>query len=208
MKKVFLVLLTLLVCNFSYAEDNLHNAIRNEDTIVYSLEDSSWKRFSGEEDGIIITKQLVEGTGSCSIYNNADGTLAFALATDYELINDGKLIIVDNNMLKYYKLLYNGESFEQVLLSEDEVKSIFPDVEIYKLSCVDSDGKMWLHKPLGKQRNLLLFNDTDRCFHSLNTLSKGVQDSEIKGLIKINKYGIIRFSHFGERDGKLVFYIR
>ena len=67
---------------------------------------------------------------------------------------------------------------------------------------------MWLHKPLGKQRNLLLFNDTDRCFHSLNTLSKGVQDSEIKGLIKINKYGIIRFSHFGERDGKLVFYIR
>ena len=32
--------------------------------------------------------------------------------------------------------------------------------------------------------------------------------TEIRGLITINKYGIIRFKHFGERDGKLIFYIR
>ena len=61
------------------------------------------------------TKKLIEGAGSYSLYNYSDGRLAFALTTDCEFIKDDKLIIIDNNLLKYYKLIFNGENFEQIL---------------------------------------------------------------------------------------------
>lgn len=207
MKKVFLILL-LSVCNMVFANENPHNAIFDGDKVVYSLEDSRWSLNEKENDKIILIKQLIEGTGSCSVYNYEDGSLAFALATDYELVNNGKFIIIDNNLLKYYKVVYNGENFEQILLTEEEIKELFPDAELFKLSWVDSDNKMWIHKPFLKQRKLILVNDTERCFHKLTTKSKTAQDSEIKGLINLNRYGILRFTHFGERDGELVFYIR
>ena len=67
---------------------------------------------------------------------------------------------------------------------------------------------MWLHKPLFKKKTILLVNDTDRYFHKITCKSKNIQDSEIKGLITIPRYGIIRFTHFGKHKGKLTFYIR
>ena len=208
MKKVFLIIFLLLFCSPLFANENPHNAIFNEDKVIYSLISSKWTKDNSGTDKIILTKQLVEGTGSCSVYKYEDESLAFALATDYELLNNGKLIIIDNNLLKYYKMIFDGENFEQVLMSDEEIREAFPQAEIFKLSWVDSDNKIWIHKPFLKQRILILVNDTERCFHKLNTKSKNVQDSEIKGLIRINKYGRIKFSHFGERDGKLVFYIR
>lgn len=208
MKKVFLIIFLLLFCSPLFANENPHNAILNEDKVIYSLISSKWTKDNSGTDKIILTKQLVEGTGSCSVYKYEDESLAFALATDYELLNNGKLIIIDNNLLKYYKMIFDGENFEQVLMSDEEIREAFPQAEIFKLSWVDSDNKIWIHKPFLKQRILILVNDTESCFHKLNTKSKNVQDSEIKGLIRINKYGRIKFSHFGERDGKLVFYIR
>jgi len=208
MKKVFLITFLLLFCNPLFANENSHNAIFNNDKIIYSKINSIWSKKDNGADRIVLIKQLNEGTGSCSIYNYEDGSLAFALATDYELLNNGKLIIIDNNLLKYYKIIFNGENFEQVLMTDEEIREAFPQAEIFKLSWVDSDNKIWIHKPFLKQRNLILVNDTERCFHKIETKSKNVQDSEIKGLIRINKYGRIKFSHFGERDGKLVFYIR
>lgn len=208
MKKILLILLSFLFSATAFAEENIHNAIYNNDKVFCSVLDSSWATVGIGEGKLVLIKQLDEGTGSCSIYNYEDGTLAFALATDYELIKNNKLIVIDNNLLKYYKIVYNGKSFEQIPLTEDEIKELFPQAEIFKISWIDSDDKMWLHKPFLKQRTLILVNDTDRCFHKLNTNSKNVQDSEILGLITINKYGRIKFSHFGERDGKLVFYIR
>lgn len=208
MRKVFFILLSFLISTSVFAEEKVHNAILNNDKVAYSQSNSSWSLDNFDNEKIILVKELNEGTGSCSIYNYEDGTLAFALATDYELINNGKFIIIDNNLLKYYKLIYNGENFEQVLLTDEEIKEIFPEAEIFKISWIDSDNRTWLHKPFSKQRTLILVNDTDRCFHKLNTSSKNVQDNEIAGLISINRYGRIKFSHFGERDGKLIFYIR
>ena len=67
---------------------------------------------------------------------------------------------------------------------------------------------MWIHKPIFKKKTFILVNDTDRFFHRITCKSKNTQDPEIKGLFTISRYGIIRFTHFGERDGKLTFYIR
>ena len=208
MRKFFIILLLFLGCNIIFANENIHNSINDGDSIIYLPYEQKWATGSADEDGIVFKKILVEGTGSHSIYKNQDDSLAFALATDYEMINNGNLIVVDNNLLKYYKLVYNNEAFEQIELTEDEIRVIFPNAEILKISQIDNDNKMWLHKPFSKKRVLLLVNDTDKFFHRITCKSKNIQDSEIKGLITISRYGIVRFSHFGERNGKLIFYIR
>ena len=208
MKKVLLSLLLFSFSSTVFADENTFNLIKNEDKVFYSQENSIWLKEPETNNEQILTKTLFEGAGSYSIYNKEDGSLAFALATDCELINNGKLIIVDNNILKYYKLEYNGRSIEQIELTDEEIQEVFPEAEIFKLSQIESDNKIWLHKPFRKERTLILVNDTDKFFHGINCKSKNVQNPEIKGLIKISRYGIIRFTHFGEYKGSLTFYIR
>ena len=208
MKKVLLSLLLFSFSSTVFADDNTFNLIKNEDKVFYSQENSIWLKEPETKNEQILTKTLFEGAGSYSIYNKEDGSLAFALATDCELINNGKLIIVDNNILKYYKLEYNDRSIEQIELTDEEIQEVFPEAEIFKLSQIESDNKIWLHKPFRKERTLILVNDTDKFFHGINCKSKNVQNPEIKGLIKISRYGIIRFTHFGEYKGSLTFYIR
>lgn len=208
MKKVLLSLLLFSFSSTVFADNNTLNLIKNEDKVFYSQENSIWLKEPETNNEQILTKTLFEGAGSYSIYNKEDGSLAFALATDCELINNGKLIIVDNNILKYYKLEYNDGSIEQIGLTDEEIQGVFPEAEIFKLSQIESDNKIWLHKPFRKERTLILVNDTDKFFHGINCKSKNVQNPEIKGLIKISRYGIIRFTHFGEYKGNLTFYIR
>lgn len=209
MKKVLTILFLIIGCSFALANENTHNAVYNGAQIFHSNYESAWSLIDvNTHDKIVLTKSLKEGTGSCSIYNYSDGSLAFALATDFEIVKNRKLIVVDNNLLKYSKIIYNGETFEQVPLSDDEIKQAFPDTEIFKLSWIDSDNKIWLHKPLFKKRTLLLVNDTENFYHQISCKYKNVQDPEIRGLITINRYGIFRFKHFGARDGELTFYIR
>ena len=208
--KKFLICLTLLLSfNSAYADENPHSAVYNGDQIFHSNYESKWSLIDiNTNDKLVLTKELPEGTGSCSIYKNQDNSLAFALSTDFEIVKNGNLIIVDNNLLKYSKIVYDGERFIQEPLSDEELEQAFPNAEIYKMSWIDSDNKMWLHKPLFKKRTLLLVNDTDNFYHQFSCKYKNVQDPEIKGLITINRYGIFRFKHFGKRNGELTFYIR
>lgn len=208
MKKFFLILFFSVISISVRATENPHNALFDGDIAVYSKASSMWSNVESAEDDIVLKKTLIEGVGSHSIYNKEDGSLAFALSTNYEFVKDGKLIIVDNDLLKYYEMIYDADSFKQRELTEAEIQEIFPDYEVFRISQIDSDNKIWIHKPFGKNRKLVLVNDTDRFFHRISCRWKNVQDSEIKGLISISRYGIITFKHFGERDGKLIFYIR
>lgn len=209
MKKILICLTLFLSFNSVFATENPHNAVYNGDQVFHSNYDSKWSLIDvNTNDKLVLTKELLDGTGSCSTYKNIDNSLAFALSTDFEIIKNGNLIIVDNNLLKYSKIVYDGERFIQEPLSDEELEQAFPDAEIYKMSWIDSDNKMWLHKPLFKKRTLLLVNDTDNFYHQFSCKYKNVQDPEIKGLITINRYGIFRFKHFGKRNGELTFYIR
>lgn len=208
MKKFFLIVLFSLICTGIEASESHHNALLDGDIAVYSKENSTWSNIALGKDEIVIKKTLVEGVGSHSIYNKEDNTLAFALSTNYEIISNGKFIIIDNDLLKYYKMIYENGDFEQVELTTEEIQEIFPNAEIFKISTIDEDNKIWIHKPFRKKRTLILVNDTERFFHKISCRWKNIQNSEIKGLITIPRYGIITFKHFGERDGKLIFYIR
>lgn len=204
MKKIIYSFLTFLFVHFSVCAQE----ITNDTTVYYSEFMNAWSIENMAGDSLVLTKKLIEGTGSYSLYNYSDGSLAFALTTDCEFIKDDKLIIIDNNLLKYYKLVFNGNGFEQIELSLEEIEKIFPDTSILKISEIDPDNKMWIHKPLFKNKKILLVNDTDRYFHKISCKSKNIQDSKIKGLITISRYGIFKFKHYGQRDGKLIFYIR
>lgn len=209
MKKVLIISLFLLMgCNLVLANPNPYDVIYNEYQAIYTPSENSWSAGGIADDSIILTKELVEGAGSYSKYTYNDGTLAFALSTNCEIIKDGKFIVVDNNLLKFSKVIYDGSSFEQIPMSEEEVSQIFDKVELFKISSIDKDNKTWIHKPLFKKKTILLYNDTDRFFHQITCKTKKVQDENIKGLITISRYGIFRFNHFGEHKGKLIFYVR
>lgn len=208
MKKVLLILLLFWGSNFVLANPNEYDVIFNDCQAVYTPSKDSWSVGEIAEDGIVLTKELIEGSGSYSKYNYSDGKLAFALPTDSEIIKDGRLIVVDNNLLKFSEVIYNGEIFEQVPINKEDVRRLFPEIEIFEISKIDNDNKVWLHKPLLKKRTILLYNDTDKFFHGISTKSKNTQNTDIRSIITFSRYGIFRFKHYGEHNGKLIFYIR
>ena len=144
MKKVLLSLLLFSFSSTVFADDNTLNLIKNEDKVFYSQENSIWLKEPETNNEQILTKTLFEGAGSYSIYNKEDGSLAFALATDCELINNGKLIIVDNNILKYYKLEYNDGSIEQIELTDEETLVAGLTATADKIVYTTENGEMYL----------------------------------------------------------------
>ena len=208
MKKVFVVLLLFLLCNIVFAEEAIYDFVHNGETVFYDLDTRTWSKTSSSDNSIVLVKKIDDGEGSCSVYNNEQGKLVFALSTNLEFIINREFIIVDNNLLKYSKLVYEDERFMEVNLTEDELKEIFKDYEIFKLSQIAEDDKIWIHKPLFKKKYLLLLNDTDRFYHSISIKNKNVQHDIIKGLVTISNYGRYCFNHFGKRDGKLILYVR
>ena len=132
--------------------------------------------------------------------------IAATLTSNYEFLKDGKLIAVDNNNLKYYQVIYEDEQFVQVLLSDEELKSIFPKAEIVKISQIEND-KITVTRPFFKSKTLLLVNDTDRQFFKYSYKHPRVQFCYVKGLIKSYKYETITFSHYGDEQGALTIVI-
>lgn len=208
MKKILCLILLFFVTNLVKANPNEYDALYHDYQAVYTPSEAVWTSGGIADDSIVLTKKLVEGTGSYSKYLYSDGSLAFALASNSEFIKNGKFIVVDNNLLKFSEIVYNEGSFEEIPLDFQSIQQLFEDVEIIKISKIDSDNKTWIHKPLFKKKEILLLNDTDRFFHGIKKSGKKVQDENIKGLITLSRYGIYSFKHFGERNGKLIFYVR
>lgn len=208
MKKMFCILGLLFSMNVVFALPDSYEIMQDNSQLFYSPSNDVWASSQIYDDSIVLNKKLYEGTGAYSVYNYFDGSLAFALATGDEFIYDGKFVIVDNNLLKFSKIIYNGSVFEIVAMEYEEILEIFPDIEIIKVSWIDDDNVMWIHKPFLEKKTILLFNDTERFFHGLMCKSKYSQDDVLKGLITFSRYGIYRFKHYGMRDGKLTFLIR
>lgn len=207
MKKI-LALFTIFIlgsCNITSA--NEFDIINDGDIVVYNDIADFWsiEENAGQE---VFTKTLYDGAGSYSQYLDENGKIRFTLTTDFEFVKDGVLYAIDNEELKYYKIVYNGDSFEEILLNYSEIEDLFPNAEIISLANIDDDNKLWIHKPLLQKKEILFVNDSNKYFHKLTAKCKDVQNKDIRGLVTISRYGIYRFKHFGERDGSLTLYIR
>lgn len=211
MKKFLLtVLAMLLLNNVSYSKEEISNpydAIYEGYQAVYSPDTETWTAGGVGDDKVVLTKKLVQSMGVTTEYVDEDGNVVISLSTDFEFVKNGLLITVDNANLLYYKIVYNGERFLQVPLSYFELQQAFPDAEVVRLSLLYGN-KMWISKKLFSKKRVLFVNDSENCYYKLTAKAKKAQDKEVKGLITLYRYGIFNFSHFGERDGKIIIYVR
>lgn len=213
MKKIFFTLMTIafLSLNNIFAEEvqEISETQPNISQFIYNPYSETWRTGDVTEDSdVLLNKQLIEGASSYTQFFYSDNTIAGTLNTDYEFIKNGKLYGINNNELKFYEIIFNGDYFEEIELNVEEVQKLFPDTEIIRLSQIDSDNKMWLSKPMFKKKDFLFINDSDKSYYKLTPKMKKLQQSEIKGLITIPFYGMFTLNHFGEYKGKIRIYIR
>lgn len=190
-------------------EEKFLDALYDKDKAIYSIETGKW--YLGEpisDDDIVLTKKLFTGTGAYSQYYYPDGTLAISLCSGYEFVKDGLLVIVNNENLTYSKLVYSDGVFEEAPIEFLEIQTMFPETQLVRLSLLDSDNKMWVHKPLFKKKSLFFINDTDKYYYNLTAKVKSLQPTELRSFVVLSHYGFYTFTHFGERNGKIRLYVR
>lgn len=209
MKKLLtgLAVLVLALCTINVVSAEDMEGLYDNYQAVYLPSTNTWSMGAMSEDRIVLIKKTTEGTGGYSEYNYSNGKLAVALHSNFEFIKDGKLIAVDNASLKYYEVIYKDKKFEEKLLSQEDLEKIFPYTQIVKISQFENN-KITIKKPLFKKINILLVNDTDKYFHKYSYTPKDVQETDIKGLLRISHYGKIKFSLFGIKDNMLTIKVR
>ena len=133
MKKIFLSLLFSCLTGIVFAQDNIHNAVYDGSKIYYSSFNQTWSFESSESDELVFIKKLIEGDGGYSIYYKEDGSLGFVLNTDYELINNGKLIIVDNNNAVFRRIIKQPYGILLQSLNDYSLTNYYDDRDIANL---------------------------------------------------------------------------
>jgi len=203
MKKFLLfIFFIVLITNTALAYDTVENNYE----ITYSPK-MGWAFSSNDKSKIILIKKISEGSGGYSEYYYEDGTLAITLNSDYEFIFDNNLICVVNSNFKYYKLIKTSNGFKISALTIPELKEIFPNTDIIKISEF-VDDQIIIKKAPFKDKNILLLNDTNKYFYKYSLTPNYIQDENIKGLLHINNYGEFEFSHYEDENEKLKITVR
>lgn len=199
---IFIFCILIAFCAPVFALDPVYE----NDKVIYDTKTKCWSKEENKE-GIILYKKTSSGTGSYSIYYYKCNKPAFQSGSNFEFIDDKKLIAVDNASLKYSKIIFDGSKFIQIPLEIEELKTIFPDAEIIKISRF-KNNKLTIKKPLFKKKTVLLVNDTDEYFHKYFVSPESSANKNIKGLITLSKkFTKVKFCHLGEKDG-LTIYIK
>ncbi len=199
---IFIFCTLIAFCAPVFALDPVYE----NDKVIYDTKTKCWSKEENKE-GIILYKKTSSGTGSYSIYYYKCDKPAFQSGSNFEFIDDKKLIAVDNASLKYSKIIFDGSKFIQIPLEIEELKTIFPDVEIIKISRF-KNNKLTIKKPLFEKKTVLLVNDTDEYFHKYFVSPESSANKNIKGLITLSKkFTKVKFCHLGEKDG-LTIYIK
>lgn len=194
MKKGFIISCLLLTMSMPVFALNIEPVGVNTQ-VTYSPETQVWNNGSMLDDKIVLTRKVVDGTGSYSQYLYNDGKEAFTLGSNYEILCDGKLIAVHNAELKFYEVKFKDGEFLEAPLDLNEVQNIFPDAKILRISQF-SNGKMAVKKPFFEKAKYLLLNDTEEYFHKYSFKPSNVKTTPVAGLIETSKSGKITFSHY------------
>lgn len=199
---IFIFCTLIAFCAPVFALDPVYE----NDKVIYDTKTKCWSKEENKE-GIILYKKTSSGTGGYSIYYYKCDKPAFQSGSNFEFIDDKKLIAIDNASLKYSKIIFDGSKFIQIPLEIEELKTIFPDVEIIKISRF-KNNKLTIKKPLFKKKTVLLVNDTNEYFHKYFVSPESSANKNIKGLITLSKkFTKVKFCHLGEKDG-LTIYIK
>ena len=204
MQRLALILIFLIF--FSINSVFAYDGVENNYEITYSPK-TGWAFSSTDKSKITLTKKTAEGSGGYSEYYYDDGTLAITLNSDYEFIFENNLICVVNSNFKYYKLVKIPNGFKIVALTIPELKDIFPNTEIIKISQFTND-QITIKKAPFKDKNVLIINDTNKYFYKYSLTPNYIQDENIKGLLHLTNYGEYVFSHYEDENEKLKITVR
>ena len=192
MKKIFLTLLilfsvTLNAYSFDFVENNVY----------YNLQTLKWSSQRTTAKDIKLFYKLYPTSGGYSEYYNNKGKLAIGPFSNKEFIYNGNLIGIDNGNLKLICYYYDNGFFRNKELDTATVNNLFPNAEIIKISQFQNNSITLYKKPF-EQKQYLIINDTNNNYYKYQFKPANISNENVKGLITVNKFGKITFSHYGD----------
>lgn len=192
MKKIFLTLLilfsvTLNAYSFDFVENNVY----------YNLQTLKWSSQRTTAKDIKLFYKLYPTSGGYSEYYNNKGKLAIGPFSNKEFIYNGNLIGIDNGNLKLICYYYDNGFFRNKELDTATVNNLFPNAEIIKISQFQNNSITLYKKPF-EQRQYLIINDTNNNYYKYQFKPANISNENVNGLITVNKFGKITFSHYGD----------
>lgn len=201
MKKVAILLGIILSINsafaYEYNKDLTDNIIKDEQQVQFCTDNQTWS-LDCNSNAENFTKRITYGSGGFSIYEKEKKL--YDTDTTLEFLYNNKLLGYNTHKLKFYTLQFDNDKFEPKELSDEEIKEIFPDVEIIKVSQFDENNTITIYKPYFKAKTILLVNDTNNFYYKYQFEKYPKQDELIRGIVELNKAQTLVFSHFGSRD--------
>ena len=192
MKKIFLTLIILISASLSA---NSFDFVEN--SVYYNLQTQKWSLNRQTPKDVKLIYKMYSASGGYSEYYNNRGKLAIGPFSNREFIDDGNLIGIDNGNLKLIKYYYDNGYFRNSILDEGYIEKLFPEIEIIKLSQFVNNEITIYKKPL-EQKKILILNDTKNNYYKYTFKPANIEDKDITGLITVNKFGKIVFSHYGD----------
>lgn len=192
MKKIFLTLLilfsvTLNAYSFDFVENNIY----------YNLQTLKWSSQRTTAKDIKLFYKLYPTSGGYSEYYNNKGKLAIGPFSNKEFIYNGNLIGIDNGNLKLICYYYDNGFFRNKELDTATVNNLFPNAEIIKISQFQNNSITLYKKPF-EQKQYLIINDTNNNYYKYQFKPANISNENVNGLITVNKFGKITFSHYGD----------
>lgn len=198
--RILTVLLYFLIsanCVFAYDyPQEMKNNLEVTQKINYNPNSKIWTR-KPLKSGITFTKHMTVGSGGFSEFLNQKKY--YDTNTTLEFLDENRLIGYNQHMLKFFELGFDGKKITNRELKLDEIKKLFPDVEIVKISDF-KNNKIVLKKNRGETKTFLLINDTNKDFYKYSYEKHGNGTELIKSIIEVDKPKTILFSHFSSRD--------
>ena len=201
-KKIFLTLVLTFGITLSASAVNMetiqYKNINNNDNII-NTENGNWQ-LANKKYKEYFTKKVSAGSGSFSEFYSPNGTFLFSTGCNYEFIHNGSLIGYSNSELKFYEFTMNKGILEQRELTESEIKNLFKDFQIVKISEFVNTTNSLRIKTDKKHLKIILWNDTDRYFYNYSFSSNNAKFNTypLRGFLNITQKGMIQFSHFGD----------
>lgn len=211
MKKLGLIVLvlffTLLSVEAGGCQKIKYKNIKDGAKII--VNESTWSFKVPKKSDNYYVKKVSEGFTKFSEFYSSDGIFLFSTATQYEFINNGRLIGYSNLNLKFYEFYLENGLFCQRELALDEIQELFPKYEIIQLSQFSTATNSLKIKKKNKVLKLIVLNDTDMNFdnYAFTTNNSKIKYYKLKGFLNITKRGMIQFSRFGENSKYAPWYV-
>lgn len=198
MKKLILLISLLLISDAAFAYDYstaVKNSVDVNQKINYSPSAKIWTRNFNNKN-INFVKHMTVGSGGFSEFLN--NKTYYDTDTTYEFLNGTELVGYNMHKLKFFALGFD-KKITRCELSGNEIKKLFPNVELVRISQF-KNNKIVLKKPRGVKKTYMLVNDTDRDFYKYSFENYGNGTELIKGLFETDKSKKFIYSHFHSRE--------